>query len=1847
MRRLPSPPPKVITIPRRLQRMASRVSDEIISTKASPPRDFITKYTSVFYADLEEQRRIRQCDAELITTAHRGAKALISYDITNPLLTKQHIIPALEALRHERPRTVGLRKHQDISILHRAYAQIIDRVQSRFLQSGFLRVYDDTAEVLAPSEARGRMLAQQRMAHYRILELEYMEQVHSLHEHLSPHLVEYTNRAERRHHLLIQSIANQSIENLFVSPSTLTLFKSVQNPCDDTPVILFQCRLEDAIRGDFPVADPGCKQTTLAALTTNDLISISELAQIIASEQSTEFCDSAVHHPTVKQSSQTYTDMLTLGKYLSTLLVTEESNSRDALELVASPNNDNLSVCSINNEEWEPESSELHVGNAIIDRLPSPNPLLCVSQQDFLRPEYPTQQARRPSLKSPATKLLSTSKYTKSGLPLPQSRLGTKRASRLNMEADLSSLDHSQCEPFRTSNPILAKRNCQKVGTVIEPLIGKAIQSPPTKPRTVSRISLVRSPSPPVHAPPPPLKDLQACTVPLTKVTFQLGSPGVHLSEPGAHPIREPFSESESFALEGFDILEDLPQSQGYHLRARAPLNAHIGLVTHQDDHMSKSMHRFKRSPPRSPTVESPTLSGTKLRDRFGSPLLALSTKRLNTEVVQVLRCREYLQLCISQYRKLVLYGEPFNYSAGFTYTSWLIDEPIGILEIIQQLVPSWPNMKSHERLQKIRRVSPELLTTLPKRLIWMNPAYKEPFHDIQDLCFSILWMLTGDYAPSWYVPSSKAMKRRRADMNRRLLLDIGAIDRYDERQVTQGMFTQLVLTQQNAISRGSASPLSRAKTAIAIRSRHLEASDSSHDLNDPAISSGDMEGHICSATLQELYYKRVPAVRRFHFPKNWIVYGAHLESSIPYYYESLDFVFAELKSKNNRGHISIGPVIECAIKHEKNDTYDPLSNLDYMQARKKRPAVLGDAHDGEESYVSDDVKDERLDHKLYLLNGGVTPYVSPCFSESNSFINVGSESCTPSNRENPQFLPSPDSEISLLYEDGDIGIKGCPLLQSEHYSISLSISELTEMQGKAAKAPIASMSTPSEDWTDTFLQHVIHELEIYSKEQVHTAGHVHNYSGRYAALNMQIVSAGRSVSGCTQSTTRGTPPTTLHVHQIPITSKLLTKPNEPQASSPVARILDHPLDFTNELSASEQPTTPTHHTNIRKNKLIEATESRAYDSRELQVMGVHYPNRRALRKGCYVNLQFLADFSYFKESEERRREISNAYPLDPDMYITDSTIRAYYDEPLLLRYHFQDTIISAGVYIVTQNATQPSTSMTFVDGLSDSDLIKFVKDKKMKMQQERQTPHLYLPFVRTILKDIGAIQPPEFYSSKPNINNISTNNLLLCKPDNFDNSLSRLQVSQKSITTADNTRKVEPQATLLTRELEETTKVERDMLKMSSSECELEATQSFMQQAFELSDNSLLTLFSLRVSNIKEIINNLLHWVETVHTTLMLDGRALLSSICGSSYWADVTNSSLELEKRSRKERFAAMYRRHLHSRDVRNVPEIAYPEGAQANAETIDNLQLFELKRENAIRFLRLANRMYAEYVAEAIIHVVCQVIIPAIKSIISLIVKEAMAMMDLARLTVSKYMSYLKEAEPDYTVLIKINTDYLETLEYCEKMMSQIFWLFRHVKCVDNSLVTTSYISETDGQGQSHCFTMPKVIIQCIPSMQAAWNVCKLMFIKARVTLNAGMQCLVKMPETPTLPKYAFTPVANPESAKRPSQHNHIDIVFGHSNTNLSKQYSTLQLEYALKKDTRPHIIAELSQFEYLLPENSFSGGLCERQLWPFHKYGYYHLLHNTFKHFDDRLEPLKTLVSEYDLDTPSAVSLMDGE
>lgn len=152
---------------------------------------------------------------------------------------------------------------------------------------------------------------------------------------------------------------------------------------------------------------------------------------------------------------------------------------------------------------------------------------------------------------------------------------------------------------------------------------------------------------------------------------------------------------------------------------------------------------------------------------------------------------------------------------------------------------------------------------------------------------------------------------------------------------------------------------------------------------------------------------------------------------------------------------------------------------------------------------------------------------------------------------------------------------------------------------------------------------------------------------------------------------------------------------------------------------------------------------------------------------------------------------------------------------------------------------------------------------------------------------------------------------------------------------------------------------------------------------------------------------------------------------------------------------------------------------------------------------------------------------------------------------------------------------------------------------------------------------------------------------MFIKARVTLNAGMQCLVKMPETPTLPKYAFTPVANPESAKRPSQHDHIDIVFGHSNTNLSKQYSTLQLEYALKKDTRPHIIAELSQFEHLLPENSFSGGLCERQLLPFHKYGYYHLLHNTFKHFDDRLEPLKTLVSEYDLDTPSAVSLMDEE
>lgn len=147
------------------------------------------------------------------------------------------------------------------------------------------------------------------------------------------------------------------------------------------------------------------------------------------------------------------------------------------------------------------------------------------------------------------------------------------------------------------------------------------------------------------------------------------------------------------------------------------------------------------------------------------------------------------------------------------------------------------------------------------------------------------------------------------------------------------------------------------------------------------------------------------------------------------------------------------------------------------------------------------------------------------------------------------------------------------------------------------------------------------------------------------------------------------------------------------------------------------------------------------------------------------------------------------------------------------------------------------------------------------------------------------------------------------------------------------------------------------------------------------------------------------------VYPLLMLDGRALLSSVCGSSYWADVTNSSLELEKRSKKEQLAAMYRRYLHSRDVRNIPEIAQPEGDQVHARAMDNMQLFELKRNDAIRFLKLANRMYAECVAEAVVYIVCQVVLPTIKSILSLIAKEATAMMDLARLTVFKYMVYLK--------------------------------------------------------------------------------------------------------------------------------------------------------------------------------------------------------------------------------------------
>lgn len=252
MRTLPSQPPKAIVIPQQLQRLASRTSTETSSSGASPSKDLMTKYASVVYSNLEEQRHVRQCDAELVTTAHRGKKALISYDFTNPLLIKQHTIPALEALRRERPRTVGLKKYQDVSILGRAYARMIDKVQSALFQSGFLRIYDDATGVLAPSEARERTLAHQRMAHYRILELEYMEHARSLHEHLSPLLVDYTNRMEYRHHLLLHSIADYSIENLFVSVSAQTLYKSVQNSCDDIPVILFQCRLEDIIRGSVP-----------------------------------------------------------------------------------------------------------------------------------------------------------------------------------------------------------------------------------------------------------------------------------------------------------------------------------------------------------------------------------------------------------------------------------------------------------------------------------------------------------------------------------------------------------------------------------------------------------------------------------------------------------------------------------------------------------------------------------------------------------------------------------------------------------------------------------------------------------------------------------------------------------------------------------------------------------------------------------------------------------------------------------------------------------------------------------------------------------------------------------------------------------------------------------------------------------------------------------------------------------------------------------------------------------------------------------------------------------------------------------------------------------------------------------------------------------------------------------------------------------------------------------------------------------------------------------------------------------------------------------------------------------
>ncbi|EFO64953.1 Hypothetical protein GLP15_785 [Giardia lamblia P15] len=1888
MRTLPSQPPKAIVIPQQLQRLASRASTETSSTRVSPSKDLMAKYASIVYSNLEEQRHVRQCDAELVTTTHRGQKALISYDFTNPLLAKQHAIPVLEALRRERPRTVGLKKYQDVSILSRAYAQMIDKVQSGLFQSGFLRIYDDPTGVLAPSEARERTLAHQRMARYRVLELEYMEHARSLHEQLSPLLVDYTNRMEYRHHLLLQFIANYSIENLFVSLSTQTLYKSVQSSWDEVPIILFQCRLEDVIRESVPVADLSYKQTRIDTLTTNDLVSISELAQAIASEQTAEPQDSSILHPTIQQSSQPYTDVLTLGRHLSTMLLNEDNASQDSLIFMNGSHSNTLNVCNdldINRKVEDTDKNS--VSDTIITRLLSPDPQLYASQQETPSSECINKQGPQRSPKNFQINTIVMQKYTKSGLPLPQSRLSTRGTSRLKAKINLSDLNHGQYEALHATNPILAKPNHQQPANTMEPLIGRAIQSPPAKPRTVSRMSVIRSPIVSIREAMLPPKDLQACLVPFTKITFQPGSPGSHLSEPGVHPIRDPFSESESSALEGFDALEDLPQSQGFHLRAQAPLHAHASSSSRQDQNSNKFMFHTKNFSLKNPGAASSTHPYPKLRDRFGSPLLALSTKRFSTEVTQVLKCKEHLQLCISQYCKLALYGNPSNYSTGFIYTSWLTEDPINVVEAMRHMVPQWPSEKSYERLHRIRRISSELATNLPRKLIWMSPAYREPFNDVRDLCFSILWMLTGEYAPSWYVPSSRAMKKRRADMNRRFLVNLGAIDTYDEREMTSGVFTQLVspnkkVERKTTISRDSTLPFSRPRILAANKLQELDISDSAHDPSDSVTSIKETEHYDThNAAFQELYYKEVPAVKRFHFPKNWIVYGAYLTSSIPHYHENLDFVLAELESKSNHSLISMGPVIERVIKHEKNDNYDSSFNLDHADLKRQQLTALTTNHVGEGPYLSNDEAGKPLDAELYLMNGGVTPYVSPCFSEFSSFTTIGSDSGASDNNENSQPSSLPDSGISLLYEDGDISIRSRPSLQSEQCNSGMSISELTESQEKlAAKVPFSSINTLPDDWTDTLVQHVIHRLKTYSKMQLQLLRDTtpNHYMGHYAALNMQVVSAGKSINGCTQSTNRSSPPTTPHIPQMKVTRRLLARSSDQHVISSVARIIEHPLDFTDELSVSEHPTAFTHRVRVHEDKPMETnTIMTPYDSRRLHVIDIHYPNRRALRKGCYVNLQFLADFSYFRETEERRREISEAYPLDPDIYVTDSTIRGYYDEPLLPYCQFQDPSITAGVYIVTKSYTKPSQSVTFIDGLLDDDVMKITKNKKAHVQHWKNAPHLYIPFIRTILRSIGATHSFESSLIKPNIISRHKGESLFCKPCSFTHDISHLQTSQRptaaitAVVATNNVQETEPQTMSTERISGEIVKADKQLSTVCFIEPRLKGTNAFEHQAFELSDNNLLTLFSLRISNIKEIINKLLYWVEMVYTILMLDGRAFLSSICGSSYWADVTNSLLELEKRSRKEQLAAMYRRYLHSRDVRNIPEIAYPEEDQAHIKAMDNLQVFELKRNDAIRFLRLANRMYAEYVAEAIAYIVCQVVIPTIKSILSLITKEAMAMADLARLTVFRYMLYLKKVEPDHTILVRINTDHLKILDNCERVTNQIFWLFRHITSVDNSLITVSHTSETKDPMNNQCLRMAKVIIRCIPSMRAAWNVCKLMFIKVRTTLNAGMQCLVNMPKAPTLPRYAFRFTADSEDVgDNYQQSNRSDssgcknIVFGYSSPNMDRPYSMLQLEFSLKKNTQPCTISELSQFEYLLPKapsaskTTFTDETSEKQFWPFHKYGYYHLLHSLFERFDDRIEPLKTLISTgnkgvvYDCEDcnsskSAGISLIDSE